>query len=410
MQRIIYLLIMKLSVLTCKIKHYLTDFRIVFFVWLIMAIVPWLRIWLKGKFDLDYSIFYHSFWHAWQQMPLYIIYPEDGNYFLYGPLFPLLMAPMAVLPYQLGRLIWMLLITFVPYWSIRQSFFTRSQQLFILWFVAVEAYTCILDSESNSLILACILFTYYLTQKQKDCWAAFLIALGTVTKIYGIAGLAFFPFSHHKRQFLGWFVAWMVILSVLPMFVFGFDYVCGQYGAWYDVLVHKNDLNQFAAGQNISLLGMVRKISGIASYNDIWLILPGAILFALPYLRLDQYRHQGFRLAAVASALMTIVLFSTGSESYSYIIAMPGVAIWYLTSPWQRNRCDLALIIFAFIITSMSPSDLFPKVVWSQLIKPYSLKALPVAIIWFKLIYEMLTKDYAFTTAQTMRTQASVMQ
>ena len=369
-----------------------------------------MRIWLKGKFDLDYSIFYHSFWHAWQQMPLYIIYPEDGNYFLYGPLFPLLMAPMAVLPYQLGRLIWMLLITLVPYWSIRQSFFTRSQQLFILWFVAVEAYTCILDSESNSLILACILFTYYFTQKEKDCWAAFLIALGTVTKIYGIVGLAFFPFSQHKGRFLGWFVAWMVILSLLPMLVFGVDYISSQYVAWYDVLVHKNDLNQFAAGQNISLLGMVRKISGIATYSDIWLLLAGAIGFGLPYLRLSQYRHQAFRLAIVASVLMTVVLFSTCSESYSYIIAMPGVAIWYLTCPWQRNRWDLALIIFAFIITSMSPSDLFPREVWRQLIKPYSLKALPVAIIWFKLIYELLTKDYALTTAQIMRPQANVMQ
>ena len=401
---------MKQSVLNTKIKHYLSDFRVIFAAWLIMAIVPWLRIWLKGKFDLDYSIFYHSFWHAWQQMPLYIIYPEDGNYFLYGPLFPLLMAPMAVLPYQLGRLIWMLLITLVPYWSIRQSFFTRSQQLFILWFVAVEAYTCILDSESNSLILACILFTYYFTQKEKDCWAAFLIALGTVTKIYGIVGLAFFPFSQHKGRFLGWFVAWMVILSLLPMLVFGVDYISSQYVAWYDVLVHKNDLNQFAAGQNISLLGMVRKISGIATYSDIWLLLAGAIGFGLPYLRLSQYRHQAFRLAIVASVLMTVVLFSTCSESYSYIIAMPGVAIWYLTCPWQRNRWDLALIIFAFIITSMSPSDLFPREVWRQLIKPYSLKALPVAIIWFKLIYELLTKDYALTTAQIMRPQANVMQ
>ena len=34
-------------------------------------------------------------------------------------------------------------------------------------------------------------------------------------------------------------------------------------------------------------------------------------------------------------------------------LVMPGVAIWYLTSPWQRNRWDLALVIFAFIITSM---------------------------------------------------------
>jgi hypothetical protein len=385
---------MKQSSLISKTKNYLADFRIAFFVWLIMAIVPWLRIWLKGKFDLDYSIFYHSFWHAWQQMPLYIIYPEDGNYFLYGPLFPLLMAPLAVLPYQMGRLLWMLIITFVPYWSIRQSFFNRSQQLFMLWFIAVEAYTCILDSESNSLILACILFTYYLSQKEKDCWAAFLIALGTVTKIYGIVGLAFLPFSRHKIKFIGWFVAWMVILTVLPMLVFGVDYVCGQYQAWYDVLVHKNNLNQFAAGQNISLLGIVRKVSGIATYSDLCLIIPGLIAFALPYLRFSQYHHQAFRFAIMASVLMFVVLFSTGSESYGYIIAMPGVAIWYTTAPWKRNRWDLGLIIFAFIITSMSPSDLFPKEIWRQLIKPYSLKALPVALIWFKLTYELLTKDY----------------
>ena len=156
------------------IKRLLTDFRFLFTVWLVMAIVPWLRIWLQNKFDLDYSIFYHSFWHAWQQMPLYIIYPEDGNYFLYGPLFPLLMAPLAVLPYQLGRLLWMLIITFVPYWSVRRSLLTTRQQLFMLWFIAVEAYTCILDSESNSLILACVMFTYLLTEKEKDCWAGFL--------------------------------------------------------------------------------------------------------------------------------------------------------------------------------------------------------------------------------------------
>ena len=385
---------MKNSVKIDNIKHCISDFRIVFFVWFVMAIVPWLRIWLKGKFDLDYSVFYHSFWHAWQQMPLYIIYPEDDNYFLYGPLFPLLMAPLAVLPYQMGRLLWMLIITFVPYWSIRQSFFTKSQQLFMLWFIAVEAYTCILDSESNSLILACILFTYYLTEKEKDCWAAFLIALGTVTKIYGIVGLAFLPFSRHKIKFIGWFLAWMVILAVLPMLVFGVDYVCHEYYEWYDVLAHKNELNQFAAGQNISLLGIVRKISGIATYSDLWLIIPGLIAFALPYLRFSQYRHEPFRFAIMASVLMFVVLFSTGSESYGYIIAMGGVAIWYTTSPWKRNRWDIALMVFAFIITSMSPSDLFPKQIWRELIKPYSLKALPVVLIWFKLTYELCMRDY----------------
>ena len=376
------------------IKRLLTDFRFLFTVWLVMAIVPWLRIWLQNKFDLDYSIFYHSFWHAWQQMPLYIIYPEDGNYFLYGPLFPLLMAPLAVLPYQLGRLLWMLIITFVPYWSVRRSLLTTRQQLFMLWFIAVEAYTCILDSESNSLILACVMFTYLLTEKEKDCWAGFLIALGTVTKIYGIVGLAFLPFSRHRLKFLGWTAAWTVILLVVPMLAFDPEYVIREYHEWYDVLVHKNNLNQFAAGQNISLLGIVRKVSGCATYSDLWLLIPGLIVFALPYLRFSQYKHQAFRMAVLASVLMFVVLFSTGSESYGYIIAMGGVAIWYTTAPWQRNRIDIALMIFAFIITSMSPSDLFPTVVWRQLIKPYSLKALPVALIWFKLSYELCTRNY----------------
>ena len=344
-----------------KLKEWLSDFRVIFAGWLIMALIPWLSRWLRDVFDLDYSIFYHSFWHAWQQMPLYIIYPEDGNYFLYGPLFTVLMAPLAVLPYQMGRLLWMLIITVVPFWSIRKTCFTRYQQVFLLWFVAAEAYLCTLDSESNSLILACLIFSFYLIDKEEDRWAALLIALGTTTKLFGIVGLAFLPFSHHKLKLIGWTAAWTAILLVLPMLVFGVDYISQQYIAWYDVLVHKNDLNQFAAGQNVSLLGIVRKVSGCATYSDLWLMIPGMVLFALPYLRFKQYQHAAFRQTILASVLMFIILFSTSSENYGYIIAMTGVGIWYTAAPWKRSKWDVALMVLAFILTSMSSSDLFYK-------------------------------------------------
>lgn len=377
-----------------KLKEWLSDFRVIFAGWLIMALIPWLSRWLRDVFDLDYSIFYHSFWHAWQQMPLYIIYPEDGNYFLYGPLFTVLMAPLAVLPYQMGRLLWMLIITVVPFWSIRKTCFTRYQQVFILWFVAAEAYLCTLDSESNSLILAILIFSFYLIDKKEDRWAALLIALGTTTKLFGIVGLAFLPFSHHKLKLIGWTAAWTAILLVLPMLVFGVDYISQQYLAWYDVLVHKNELNQFAAGQNVSLLGIVRKVSGCATYSDLWLMIPGMVLFALPYLRFKQYKHAAFRQTILASVLMFIILFATSSENYGYIIAMTGVAIWYTAAPWKRSKWDVALMVLAFIFTSMSSSDLFYKPLWREVIKPYSLKALPVTIIWLKLTYELCKRDY----------------
>ena len=377
-----------------KLKEWLSDFRVIFAGWLIMALIPWLSRWLRDAFDLDYSIFYHSFWHAWQQMPLYIIYPEDGNYFLYGPLFTVLMAPLAVLPYQMGRLLWMLIITVVPFWSIRKTCFTRYQQVFILWFVAAEAYLCTLDSESNSLILAILIFSFYLIDKEEDRWAALLIALGTTTKLFGIVGLAFLPFSRHKLKLIGWTAAWTAILLVLPMLVFGVDYIAQQYLAWYDVLVHKNELNQFAAGQNVSLLGIVRKVSQCATYSDLWLMIPGMVLFALPYLRFNQYQHAAFRQTILASVLMFIILFATSSENYGYIIAMTGVAIWYTAAPWKRSKWDVALMVLAFILTSMSSSDLFYKPLWREVIKPYSLKALPVTIIWLKLTYELCKRDY----------------
>ena len=377
-----------------KPKEWLSDFRVIFAGWLIMALVPWLSRWLRDAFDLDYSIFYQSFWHAWQQMPLYIIYPEDGNYFLYGPLFTVLMAPLAVLPYQMGRLLWMLIITVVPFWSIRKTCFTRYQQVFILWFVAAEAYLCTLDSESNSLILAILIFSFYLIDKEEDRWAALLIALGTTAKLFGIVGLAFLPFSRHKLKLIGWTAAWTAILLVLPMLVFGVDYISQQYVAWYDVLVHENELNQFAAGQNVSLLGIVRKISQCATYSDLWLMIPGMVLFALPYLRFQQYKYLAFRQTILASVLMFIILFATNSENYGYIIAMTGVAIWYTAAPWKRSKWDVALMVVAFIFTTMSSSDLFYKPLWREIIKPYSLKALPVTIIWLKLTYELCKRDY----------------
>ena len=73
---------------------------------------------------------------------------------------------------------------------------------------------------------------------------------------------------------------------------------------------------------------------------------------------------------------MFVVLFSTGSESSTYIIAFVGVALWFVAVPWKRSRWDIALMIFAFILTSLSPSDLFPKFIRKTYVQPYALHSL----------------------------------
>jgi hypothetical protein len=229
--------------------------------------------------------------------------------------------------------------------------------------------------------------------------------LGTFVKFYGIMGLAFFFFSKHKIKFIGSLILWAVVMFVAPMLLSGPEYILSQYHDWYFSLLEKNNENLFSLGQNISLLGIVRKVSGCATYSDLWLIIPGFIAFVLPYLRLKQYGNEAFRQTLLASVLMFTVLFSTGSENSTYIIAVVGVAIWYTAAPWKRSKWDIALMVYVFFFCTMAHSDLVPRFVREEYMKPYGLKALPVVIVWLKLCYEMYVKDYAAKKAEIGNSQ-----
>jgi hypothetical protein len=374
----------------------LRDYRLLLGLWLLLAVVAAL---MKMHSHNNFLIFRGVFWHTWQGLSLFAEYPAeywDVNH--YGPLFSLVIAPFSVVPEWLGLLLWCICLTLFLYQTVRHSLLSNYQQVFVLWFCAHELLTALYMQQFNIAIAAIILLAFFLIEKERDTSAAFFIVLGTLVKLYGIVGLAFFFFSKHKLRFVLSLIGWGLVLFALPMLISSPEYIVEQYTEWIDCLAGKNTENLFADHQNISLLGMVRKISGSAAYSDLWLIVPGLLLFALPYLRFSQYKNASFRQTLLASVLMFVVLFSTGSESSGYIIALIGVVIWYTAMPVWRGKWDVGLMVFAFILTSLSPSDLFPAIVRRELVQPYALKALPVAIIWFRLCYEMLVKDYRSET------------
>lgn len=379
----------------CKVffsKPIFHSYRTMFGMWLLLPIVGAV---MKLHSCNNFLIFKYVFWHAWNGTSLYDLYPEeflDCNH--YGPFFSLVIAPFAIVPLFVGLLLWLVALSMFLYVAIRRSQFSRYQQLFILWFCAHELLTALYMQQFNIAIAAIILFTYYCVEKERDFWAAFFIMFGTFVKLYGIVGLAFFFFSKHKEKFVISLFFWAIVMFVAPMVFHGPEYIIFQYHEWYVSLTAKNADNMFGGGTNISILGMVHKISRLA-FSDLWLILPGLLMFSIPYLRFSQYRYVTFRQTFLASVLMFVVLFSTGSESSGYIIPFVGVVIWYTAAPWQRNGWDVALLVFVFILSSLSPSDLFPAYLRKEWVQPYALKALPVTLIWFKLCWEMSTKDYA---------------
>ena len=379
-----------------KLKLFLTDQRTLLWLWVIIAVTGMTRFG-HGR-ENNFLVFKSVYWHVVEKLPLYVEYPAeyfDMNH--YGPTFSLVIAPFAIPPTWIGMLLWLVALTLFLYLAVRHNVFTKYQQVFIFWFCAHELLNGIQMQQFNIAIAATILLSYYFICKEKDFWAAFLIVLGTLVKIYGIVGLAFFFFSKHKGKFVGSLAFWTILLFVAPMLISGPEYIVGQYHDWFVTTVEKNNENLLAVSQNISLLGLVRKATGGAAYSDLWLIIPGLVAFALPYLRIRQYGNEAFRQTLLASVLMFTVLFSTGSENSSYIIAVVGVAIWFTAAPWKRSKWDVALMIYVFLFCTMAHSDLMPKPFREEWVKPYALKALPVVLVWLKLCYEICTKDYEET-------------
>ena len=140
-------------------------------------------------------------------------------------------------------------------------------------------------------------------------------------------------------------------------------------------------------------MGIVRRVSGNADISNLAFLLPGIAVFGLPYLRINQYKHLPFQLMILASTLLFIVLFSSGSESPTFIIAVAGVMIWFLMQK-EKSPLIIGMLIFVIILTCFSFSDLFPKFIKDNYIMKYSLKALPCCVVWFRVIYELMTKDF----------------
>ena len=376
-------------------KPFFSNPRTLFGLWTLLAVVAGLTKIAPHRHN-NFLIFRGVFWHTIQKLSLYDFYPTEYNdHNHYGPIFSLVIAPFAVVPDAIGLLRWLVVLALGMYYAVRRLPLEEGRQIFLYWFCAHELLTALQMQQFNIAIAAIIIGSFAAIEKGREVTAAFLIVLGTFVKLYGVVGLAFFFFVKRKPRFILALIGWSVVCFVAPMLISSPEYVVGQYVEWYERLAAKNGENTFSLMQNISLLGMIRKISGSASYSDLLVILPGLALFGLPYLRFRQYRHLAFRYAILSSVLLFVVLFSTGSESSTYIIPFAGIALWYATSPWKRSGWDVALLVFAFVLSSLSPSDLFPRSLREAYVLPYALKALPPTLVWLRLSYELLTRDYA---------------
>lgn len=352
---------------------------------------------LAGPSNINnYRIFAASWHHLVAQADLYAEYPQEYyDVYLYGPLFALLMAPLALLPTRVGVVLWVLLGNGVIVYAVRHlvPHLEASRRTVFLWVLLNELFIATLMQQYNLLVAGMLLLTFAFVERDQPIWAALMIVTGALTKVYGLLGLLLFPFVKRKGRFILFGLLWLVVLLLLPLVMVGPEYLLSQYQAWFTALTHKDCANMFSLMQNQGFVGLVRKSTGLSGYSDLWLIAPGAMLLLAPLLRIEEYGREAFRRLFFSSIALFIVLFSTGTETNTYIVGYLGIGLWWITCHEGHGFAwyDLALFIGAMIF-SQTTSDLFPRTWRDQFLLPYSFKAFFPMLIWLRIQWLLWSK------------------
>ncbi|PJJ79407.1 glycosyltransferase family 87 protein [Mucilaginibacter auburnensis] len=379
-----------------KVTRVLTSKPFVLTLWFGLCLFPVIKSVIEGHDHIhnNYFVYKGNFLHVISQQNLYASYPKEYfDYNHYGPIFSFIIAPFAMLPDWLGVLLWVVFTALLLLKSIQQLPISEKHYLLVILLCAHELMTSTANVQINPLVAALIIFTFVFIRNGKDFWAGLTIALGIFIKLYGVVGLAFFFFSKDKIKLIGSLLFWSVVLFVLPMLISSPSFIVKTYHDWYIDLVAKNAENETSTRVDVSVMGMIRKIA-VPHLSNIVVLIPGVILFGLSYLRIKAFKNLNYQLLILASTLIFPVIFSTGSESPTYIIAFVGVAIWFINAERPLTWLDISLLVFALILTSLSPSDLFPRFIKKNYVEPYALKALPCFLIWLKIIYETLFRKF----------------
>ena len=374
-------------------------------IWFLFPMLACIAEVSRGLGDINnYLIYKQVFWHTIEQRHLYLSYPQeyaDVNH--YGPLFSVLIAPFALMPVFVGCFFWCLLNVAVLFYAIKKLPVTILQQRWILLIAVFELITSIHSVQFNPMLCGMILLSFTALEKEDIALSTFLIVAGTLIKIYSVVGLLFFLFTPHKKKFILYCAGWFVVLFCLPMLLSSPSFIIESYKNWLAVIVEKNGQNivssMNAGMQDISVMGMIRRIFGAYQMPNIYVTLPAGILMLLPLGRLSFWQNQSYRLHYLALLLIGLVIFSSSAESPTYVIAVIGYLIWHVQQPYNTTFPYKVLMALVLLLTIFSPTDLFPRFIREQYVLRYSLKALPCFIAWLAVVYTLFFSQFNKQTA-----------
>lgn len=359
------------------------DERFLWAVYALAAILVSVQKLTQGPNDAGYTsyenyvIFRNAFTHLLAGQNPYAAFPaEQWDLFKYSPAFALFMAPFSVLPDWLGLPLWNLLnalsllsaILALPVLDARK-------RRFMAWFVLLELITSLQNSQSNGLTAALLLWAFVAFERGRSGRAALWAVAGAFLKIFGIFAAVWAPAYSGKSRFVLSGLAWGLVFLLSPLLVLSPAQTLQVYRWWVELLQqdHAVSLGLSVAGWLDSWFGWLPDKNAVTAAGLLLLALSALAVYRAPSLRR--------RTLLAASVLIWVVIFNHKAESPTFVIALSGVAMWYLAVE-RAARWQTVALWGTFAFVSLTPTDLCPRALREQLVQPYVLKAVPCIVLW----------------------------
>jgi hypothetical protein len=340
----------------------------------------------------NFTIFRRALFHLLDGKNLHLPYPQEYfDIFLYHPSFCILFAPFSLLPLIPSLILWLIGCSVLMFYAIRLLPITQSQKVFAWWFILIELTTSLHNQQTNPIIAALGVLTFVFLEKGKVKWAALFPILAFCIKGYGIIFAALFLFYPEQRRYLSFSVLWALILALLPLPLVGWGHFIQVYKDWADCLVQDHKINY-----GFSIMGWIKAIW--PSYSAVIQVqYVGVGLFAITWLKNWIWPINSFlqRFLLMGYACLWVIMFNHAAESSTYIIALPGVVIFYLInrdawSPWAT-----VLIVLVFFFSILAPTDVYPRAWRQNFFLPYLVKVVPCFIVWCSIQIQLLVSNDA---------------
>ncbi len=332
----------------------------------------------------NFETFRTSWFNLIAGRDLYGLNAQHIDYFKYSPTFALLFAPFALVPFGVGVFAWNAVNAGILYWALGRVL-DADRALTARAIVFLDAIGSMQNVQSNALSAGLIILTLAELDRRREFRAALAVSLGTVIKIFPIVAALFSMFRPYRLpRFALMGVLTGLALIAAPLVVISPAELLEQYRSWG--ALSRTD----AMTRGYSVMEQIHLWNG-ADWPNWPVQLAGAAILVAPLGRLSLWGLPRFRLLFLASVLMFCVLFNHKAESPTFVVAVAGVAIWFVLA--RKDWFTWTAFAITMVGTVLSSSDVMPEALQEGFFEPYRFKTIPVLVTWLIAQWELWRRD-----------------